>query len=181
MGDVAVEASSDQARGRSRCGYGGTLGFLEEIAGSPRLWAGQSFWKGEDRDDSTTLREPMAVRLLLYQQFAKCVSRLEVTKVLLHEASQAVAFNPNAMVSASPVMMEGLRNFHALPKAMWVRIETRWMPSGVNRFTDSLSGTWDPADARAKDTLVNSISLTRDRPRLFPGPAARGDNGAEDA
>lgn len=64
-------------------GYGEALKLLEEAAGSSGLCAGQGFWAAEDRDDSSTLRELRAVRLLFYRHFAQYVSRPAVTKVLV--------------------------------------------------------------------------------------------------
>lgn len=80
-----------------------------------------------------------------------------MTKLLLHEDNQAVVFILNAMVSTSPMMMDELRRLQVLLRALGVKIEARWLPSAVNRFADALSRTWDSADARDTDFLVNSI------------------------
>lgn len=95
--------------------------------------------------------------LLLHQHFADFDSRPDVAKLLLHEDKQAVVFILNAVVSASPVMMEEIRRLQALLKALGVKIEARWLPSGVNSFANALSHTWVSAGARATDTLVSSI------------------------
>lgn len=59
----------------------------------------------------------------------------------------------NAMVSASPAMIGELRKLRSLLEVLGVSIESRWIPSAVNKFSDSLSRTWLPDDMRAYDHL----------------------------
>lgn len=137
-------------------GYGGTLGF-DETAGSSGLWEGRGFWTMEDRAQSITLRELRAVRLLLHRHFCDFVSDPHIRRILLHEDNQAVVYILNAMVSASRPMMAELRKIEKLLRVLGVRIDSRWIPSAVNRFADSLSRTWDPGDIEATESVVRDL------------------------
>lgn len=63
----------------------------------------------------------------------------------------------NAMVSASKPVMAELRGLQRMMAAPGVTIESRWLPSAVNRYADALSRTWDPGDARATGSFLGSI------------------------
>lgn len=138
-------------------GYGGTLGY-DAHPGSRGLWEAQGFWSAEERQQSITLRELRAVRLLLQKSFASYVSDPKVKKILLHEDNSAVVHILNSMVSASPSMMSELRKLRMLLQGLGVRLEAKWIPSAVNRFADALSRTWDPGDIHASRHLTDSIA-----------------------
>lgn len=137
-------------------GYGGTLGKLQE-ARTPGLWDGRGFWTAQDRAESITLRELRAVRLLLQRHFAAYVSQSHVRRLLLHENNQAVVYVLNAMVSASKPLMAGLRGLQRMMAVLGVAIDARWLPSGVNRYADALSCTWDRENSRATGSLLASM------------------------
>lgn len=137
-------------------GYGGTLGPVGE-PGSPGLWEGQGFWTASDREQSITLRELRAVRLLLHRHFSDFVSDPRIRRVLVQEDNQAVVFVLNSMVSASRPMMVELRKLEVLLRALGVKLEARWIPSAVNRFADALSRTWDPGDIWATGAVISSV------------------------
>lgn len=136
-------------------GYGGTLGF-KVGQGLPGLWEGRGFWNATDRVHSITFRELRAVRLLFHRHFARYLPSPSIQRLLLHEDNQAVVCVLNAMVSASKAMMAEPRKLQVLLRVLGVTIEARWIPSAVNRYADALSRTWDPGDARATTTLLQS-------------------------
>jgi hypothetical protein len=62
------------------------------------------------------------------------------------------------MVSASRPMMAELRRLEVMLRTLGVKIETRWIPSAVNRYADSLSRPWDPGDVSVTKELVRLLS-----------------------
>ena len=105
----------------------------------------------EEGKQSITLRE------LLHRNFAVYVSEPRVKRLLLHKDNQAVMAILNAMVSASRPMMVEIWKLEVLMRVLEVKIEAKWLPRAGNRFPDSMSGTWDPSDAKALDELLESI------------------------
>jgi hypothetical protein len=110
------------------------------------------------RAEAITLRELKAVRLLLQRHFSSYVAQEDTKRIPLHEDNQAVVHILNAMVSASRPMMAELRRLEVMLRALGIRIESRWLPSAVNRYADTLSRQWDPRDVRVTEELVQSLS-----------------------
>lgn len=152
-------------------GYGGALG-SNTLAGSQGSWVAQGFWTARDRAESINLRELRAVRLLLQKSFANYASQPQVRQRLVHEDNQAVVHILNAMVSSSPAMMSELRKLQKLLRVLGVQVESRWLPSAVNKYADSLSRTWDPGDTQASEQLVKDICRQYhfDRPAFLMRP-----------
>lgn len=152
-------------------GWGGTLG-PDLRAGSRGLWEAQGFWSAADRVESITLRELRAVRLLLHQSFSAFVSSPQTQRLLVHEDNQSVVYVLNAMVSASKAMMAELRKLQKILVALDVRLDARWLPSAVNRYADSLSRKWNPADVNVSEQLLAAIQqqYNFDRPAFCARP-----------
>lgn len=58
------------------------------------------------------------------------------------------------MMSESQELMVEVQKLEVLFRVLGVRFEARWIPSATNRFTDSLSKTWDPNDFGEMKSLV---------------------------
>jgi hypothetical protein len=138
-------------------GFGGTLG-PKGRTGERGLWESQGVWGWEDRATHITYRELKAVRLLLMGNLGQRVKDAGATKLLLHCDNAAVVHITNAMVSASRPMMRELRLLKRLLDSMGITIDSQWLPSVANRFSDSLSRRV-PRDAlRVRRQLRRSVA-----------------------
>lgn len=63
----------------------------------------------------------------------------------------------NRMESKSTAMMSELRKFQKILKALGVKLDTRWIPLEVNRYSDPLSWTSNSGNFRVLHRLLRSI------------------------
>jgi hypothetical protein len=138
-------------------------------AESQGIWEGRGLWSTQERAEQITLRELKAVRLLLQKHFASVVAKAETKRILLHDDNQAVVHILNSIVSASRPMMAELRRLEVMLRILGVKLETRWIPSAVNRYADALLRQWDPGDVCATEALVESLCSAYERDAVvFP-------------
>lgn len=87
--------------------------------------------------------------MLLHRHFCGYVPAPGVRRILVHEENQDAVLFLNLMVSASKPMMSELRKFEVLMRVQGLRLEARSIASAVNKFSDSLSRTWNPGAQRS--------------------------------
>lgn len=79
----------------------------------------------------------------MVKSFAFFLSDHHVSKRPIHDDNQEVMVVLNAMVSAKPAVMAGLRKLRALFYGLGVTFQAHRMYSAVKRFAKTLCSTWD--------------------------------------
>ena len=137
-------------------GYGGTLG-TDLNPGSTGLWDCQGLWGPYERHNPITMRELRAVRMTLRHHFSQFLRDPRTQHLLVHLDNQPVVRILKAMVSASPALISELRKLRSMLEILGIKIQSRWLPSAVNKYADALSRTWRPTDLRVTEQLVRDL------------------------
>lgn len=116
-------------------GQGGTLG-SDLRPGSQGCWEARGLWDPVMRSKPITFLELRAVT----DNFKAFASEIKSgTHLRVWEDNQAVVYMLNSMTSKSRAMMHELRALHRVLTKIGVTIESKYLPSAVNRFADRLS------------------------------------------
>jgi hypothetical protein len=138
-------------------GYGGTLS-TSGNPGGDGVWKEQGVWAWTDREESISVRELRAVRLLL-QGTLGYQSRAAGMKLLrLCMDNAACVHVTRAFVSASAPMMRELRRLKRVLDDSGLAIRSDWLPSAANKFSDALSRRLSASDITARRTLLQSVA-----------------------
>lgn len=76
---------------------------------------------------------------------------------MAHEDNQVVVSIINTTVSASSDIISELWKLQKMCHGLEINVQSKWIPSAVNRFVESLLRTWDPVDIRVSRHLLRFV------------------------
>ena len=134
-------------------GMGGTLGHDLRM-GEPGVWEAKGLWDPHLRTKPITFLELRAVtdNLRAFAEDLRTGTHLRVW-----EDNQAVVHILNTMTTRSPALMKELRALHRVMLKLGISIESRYVPSAVNRFADRLSRLRSLDDWRINTRSIRAL------------------------
>lgn len=130
--------------------WGGTLNLEDMKPRTAGNWKSKGVWNWKDRANSIEYRELKAIGLLLMGSLGDEAVKGGHKDLLLNVDNQAVVHITNAFVSASSPMMREPRLLKVVLDHLGLQIQSEWIPSVANKFTDALARRFPRGDLKIR-------------------------------